>query len=145
MAKVFSGNLKNLYLVLASILLVTGCDSTIEYGSNQFSLSTDKHTYQSGKSVSLTLKNQSRRSITIHPNLCGNVLQLKTEQGWQPEFHEGNCTLIAMDLRSGREIVIERDLEDSKPGEYRLKYSFTAWEHTSTDQFVVFTERFTIE
>lgn len=116
-------------LIPLLFLMLAGCELLESSDVSDVSLEVDRQSYQPGQEVVLTLANSSGRTFSVHPNLCGAVLQQRVRAAWVPEHHEGVCTSIGLELRSGKEVVSRRELSDMlSAGEYRYMYALSKWE-----------------
>jgi len=112
-------------IVLLSLILA-GCGLFDDSEVINIQLDADAAVYRKGEEVVLTLSNTSGRTLTVHPSLCGAVLQQFVITAWVPEHHDGICTLVALELESGEEVVARKTLDEAlTPGEYRYKYTLS--------------------
>lgn len=136
------------YFVIAlAPLIFAGCGLFDDSEVINIRLDADAASYRAGEEVVLTLSNTSGRALTVHPTLCGAVLQQFVISAWVPEHHEGVCTLIALELESGEEVVARRTLAQTlAPGEYRFKYTLLDFKsgdrYRTSEQIDVYTNVF---
>ena len=102
------------------VLAFTGCDFVGGSDSPKLVMSTDRDSYEAGQQVILTVRNRSRAIVTVSPNLCGIILQLRYGSNWVPDHFSGRCSLGAVEIPSGGEFSTVRELDKMlEPGKYR--------------------------
>ena len=137
-------------LVAFLLLTLVGCELVGGSEALPVRLDADAASYQRGQDVVLTLINNSGRTFTVHPNLCGAVLQHWERAAWVPEHYDGVCTLIGFELRSGNQLVARQPLHDSlSAGDYRFMVALSDAEgeerYRRFERIEVYTKVFKVE
>lgn len=117
------------FFVAFLLLILPGCELLGSSDVPDVHLDANRTLYQPGQEVVLTLANVSWRTLTVRPELCGAVLQQRFGAAWVPEYEEGVCPDVGLELRPGKRIVTRRALSDTQAaGEYRYMYALSEWE-----------------
>ncbi|MEM9998062.1 MAG: hypothetical protein AAF809_10220 [Bacteroidota bacterium] len=116
-------------------LALAGCDTATP--SADLRLFTNADTYAANATVTLTLANEGGDVVTIHPELCGLLPQLRGEDGWDaaPPFDRPDvvCTTVAQESSDGSRVETTFSLAelDDPAGTYRFTYGTSAGPVTS--------------
>ncbi|MEM8557198.1 MAG: hypothetical protein AAGG50_05175 [Bacteroidota bacterium] len=116
-------------------LALAGCDTATP--SADLRLFTNADAYAANATVTLTLANEGGDEVTIHPELCGVLPQLRGEDGWDaaPPFDRIDvaCTAVAASLSAGSRVEVTFPLAnlDDPAGTYRFTYGTSAGPVTS--------------
>lgn len=117
-------------LALPLVVTLAGCDSSSSPEALQ--LSTDTNVYAAGATVTLTLAYEGDEEVTVHPELCGILPQVRGGSGWDaaPPFDRVDfaCTEIIRLLAAGDRVVVTFSLSeiDDPAGTYRFTYGTSA-------------------
>lgn len=137
-------------LILLGFISLAGCGLLDGSDIPDVQLNTTRSSYAPGEEVKLVLVNFSGQSFTIHPDLCGTVLEHHQSSSWRPVSNEGVCTDIGLSLQPHMKLSSRQRLSETLPaGRYRYRYEIERSEEGRRSRFherlILFTKGFDVQ
>lgn len=134
MTKLQPGPSIAILILTGATLVSSGCD----FGDREsgFTLAVDRDLYSAGDSILIVLMNVSGRRVTVHPDLCGSVVnRVGTTETYALEEL---CNLVGRDLAPGQWIASLKPLPaDVEAGRYVLRYGIAKVDAVESAQFSI--------
>lgn len=109
-------------VAILALLFLAGC--SFSGGRPGVKLYVDASEYARGAEMAIEVHNESFRSVTLHPQLCGAGFEETDGSG--VVYPDEACTEIAQTLAPGESLQTTRVVPDTLSlGRYRLRYTLS--------------------
>lgn len=112
-------------VAILALLFLAGC--SFSGGRPGITMHVDASEYARGAEMGIEVRNESFRSVTVHPQLC--LARFETTDGLIIVTPDQVCTLVGYTLHPGATLQTTRVVPDTLAvGRYRLRYNLAGGE-----------------